>query len=370
MDETQEAPPTEEAGQPQRGGGLVKKLMVLGVLIIAGGCLYWQFSDAIDLQKLAAQENKLVDAAEQNPAIVLGLAFLIYVTVTALSLPAATIITMGIGLLCHKVFGELAGLLIAVVVVSFASTSGATLAFLMSRYVLRDSIQHKFGDRLEKFNEALQREGAFYLFTLRLIPVVPFFVINLVMGLTPIRVRTFWWVSQLGMLAGTCVYVYAGSTIPSIEQIVDRSQLRAEEIQDWPGFLVQLRPTTHSGADGPAHQIWELLPEDARQVIATSSSRSPLGDEDEAILLRGLNEIMKRRELSLAKPWYDVELKPQEISKLNRRLLERAFPDHILQPQPVLSVKLFLAFTLLGVFPLIIKKIVARVRLVTPESIV
>ncbi|MBT4867634.1 MAG: TVP38/TMEM64 family protein, partial [Planctomycetaceae bacterium] len=103
-----------------------------------------------------------------------------------------------------------------------ASTTGATLSFLMSRYLLRDLIQNKFGNRLQKFNEALEREGAFYLFSLRLIPVVPFFVINLVMGLTPIRVRTFWWVSQVGMLAGTCVYVFAGTRIPSLKEIVDK----------------------------------------------------------------------------------------------------------------------------------------------------
>jgi uncharacterized membrane protein YdjX (TVP38/TMEM64 family) len=95
----------------------------------------------------------------------------------------------------------------ALLVVSFASTTGTTLAFLLSRYLLRDAIQQKFGERLAGFNGALEREGAFYLFTLRLIPAVPFFVINVVMGLTPIRVWTFWWVSQLGMLPGTCVFV-------------------------------------------------------------------------------------------------------------------------------------------------------------------
>ena len=93
------------------------------------------------------------------------------------------------------------------------------MAFLITRYLLRDAIRSKFGARLQAFDEALEREGAFYLFTLRLIPAVPFFVINAVMGLTQIRLWTFWWVSQLGMLAGTCVYVYAGSTIPSLQEL-------------------------------------------------------------------------------------------------------------------------------------------------------
>jgi uncharacterized membrane protein YdjX (TVP38/TMEM64 family) len=99
------------------------------------------------------------------------------------------------------------------VLVSFASTTGATIAFLLSRYLLRDWIEAKFGQRLAEVNASLDRDGAFYLFSLRLIPQIPFFVINVVMGLTRMRVWTFWWVSQLGMLAGTLVYVYAGSTI-------------------------------------------------------------------------------------------------------------------------------------------------------------
>jgi uncharacterized membrane protein YdjX (TVP38/TMEM64 family) len=106
-------------------------------------------------------------------------------------------------------------------VVSFASTAGATMAFLLSRFLFRDAIERRFGERLDKFNLALQREGPFFLFTLRLIPAVPFFVINAVMGLTPIRTWTFWWVSQLGMLAGTTVYVYAGSSVPSLQTLAD-----------------------------------------------------------------------------------------------------------------------------------------------------
>ena len=92
----------------------------------------------------------------------------------------------------------------------------------MSRFLFRDVIQHRFGDRLDNFNRALQREGPFYLFSLRLIPAVPFFVINAVMGLTPIPARTFWWVSQVGMLPGTAVYVYAGSSVPGLQRLAEK----------------------------------------------------------------------------------------------------------------------------------------------------
>ena len=119
------------------------------------------------------------------------------------------------------VFGWYFGFRDALVLVSFASTAGATLAFLLSRFLFRDTIQRRFGDRLASFNESLEREGPFYLFTLRLIPAVPFFVINAVMGLTPLKVWTFWWVSQVGMLAGTVVYVYAGSSVPNLDTLAE-----------------------------------------------------------------------------------------------------------------------------------------------------
>ncbi|HUJ00177.1 MAG TPA: FAD-dependent oxidoreductase [Usitatibacter sp.] len=131
--------------------------------------------------------------------------FAIYVVVTGLSLPGAAILTLAGGAIFGLAWGTL--------LVSFASTIGATLAFLASRFVLRDWVQSRFGDKLKPVNEGVAREGAFYLFALRLVPAFPFFVINLVMGLTPIRARTFYWVSQIGMLAGTVVYVYAGTQL-------------------------------------------------------------------------------------------------------------------------------------------------------------
>ncbi len=137
--------------------------------------------------------------------------FAIYVAVTALSLPGAAIMTLA--------GGAIFGLLVGTLVVSFASTIGATLAFLVSRFLLRDWVQARFGDKLRAINDGMARDGAFYLFTLRLVPLFPFFVINLVMGLTPIATRTFYWVSQLGMLAGTLVYVNAGTQLAQIDSL-------------------------------------------------------------------------------------------------------------------------------------------------------
>ena len=137
--------------------------------------------------------------------------FAIYVAVTGLSLPGAAILTLA--------GGAIFGLLWGVVIVSFASTIGATLAFLASRFVLRDWVQAKFGDKLRPVNDGIAREGAFYLFALRLVPAFPFFVINLVMGLTPIRAATFYWVSQVGMFAGTVVYVYAGTQLAQVTSL-------------------------------------------------------------------------------------------------------------------------------------------------------
>jgi len=145
----------------------------------------------------------------QHGAAVIGAYFLLYVLVTALSLPGAVVMTLAGGAL----FGFATG----VVVISFASSIGATLACLAARYVLRDWVQSRFGDKLSRVNEGFEREGAYYLFTMRLIPAFPFFLVNLLMGLTPMPARTYYWVSQLGMLPGTLVFVNAGSQLARID---------------------------------------------------------------------------------------------------------------------------------------------------------
>ncbi|KAF7763033.1 mercuric reductase [Pseudoalteromonas undina] len=147
----------------------------------------------------------------QSPLLVIGGFFLLYILVTALSLPGAAILTLAAGAL----FGLAQGLLVA----SFASSIGATLAFLVSRYLLRDTIKKRFPERLAAIDTGVEKEGAFYLFTLRLVPVFPFFLINLLMGLTAIKSWTFYWVSQVGMLAGTFVFVNAGTQLAQIESL-------------------------------------------------------------------------------------------------------------------------------------------------------
>ncbi len=185
----------------------MKKRIALGVVLVV--CIGLFF--ALDLQRHLTLEaiqmslDRLRNLyATHGPAMV-GAYFATYTLMAALSLPGAVV--MGLA------GGAIFGFWVATVAVSFASTLGATLAFLMSRYLFQDLVQRRFGARLAAVNEGVKREGAWYLFTLRLIPVFPFFVINLIMGLTPIRVWTFYWVSQLGMLGGTMVFVNAGKEL-------------------------------------------------------------------------------------------------------------------------------------------------------------
>jgi uncharacterized membrane protein YdjX (TVP38/TMEM64 family) len=196
---------------PQQGKSPGVRIAVLVLFLAVAGTGFWMFGSELTLSKLATREAAFRQYQQDRPILTYLTAFLVYVTVTGLSLPGATPMSLFLAWL----FGFWRSLIL----VSMGSTTGATVAFLLSRCVFRQSIIIRFGERLEKFNAALQREGAFYLFTLRLIPAVPFFVINAVMGLTPIRIRTFWWVSQLGMLPGTIVYVYAGSRVPDLQTL-------------------------------------------------------------------------------------------------------------------------------------------------------
>ena len=196
---------------PQRSK--VLRLIAFVAIVGIAAFLFFQYRAFLSLDELAKHESALRDYQTANPRIVLGLAFLIYVVATGLSLPGALVLSLAYA----WYFGFAKGVLL----VSFASTAGATIAFLTSRYLLRDAIQNRFADRLKSFNAKLDAEGALYLFSLRLIPVVPFFVINLVMGLTRMRATTFWWVSQLGMLPGTMAYIYAGSSFPSLAELAE-----------------------------------------------------------------------------------------------------------------------------------------------------
>ncbi len=184
-------------------------LVVIAALLAA--FFVFDLGQHLNLATLKSRQADLQAFYEGHRLLTVGLFFLTYVAVTGLSLPGATLLTLA--------GGGIFGLLWGTVIISFASSIGATLAFLASRFLLRDAIQTRYGDRLKALNAGIERDGAFYLFTLRLIPVFPFFVINLAMGLTPLRTRTFYWVSQLGMLAGTIVFVNAGTQLAKISTL-------------------------------------------------------------------------------------------------------------------------------------------------------
>ncbi|MBU6951555.1 FAD-dependent oxidoreductase [Hahella sp. HN01] len=182
-------------------------LLLLALLI--GAFFLFDLNRYFSLEYFAEQREAISAYTTANPFTAAAIYFLVYVVVTGLSLPAATVLTL--------VGGAVFGLFEGTLLVSFASVIGSTVAFLVSRLSLRDWVQGRFGDSLQAINAGVEREGAMYLFGLRLVPLFPFFVINLVMGLTPIKTRTFFWVSQLGMLPGTIVYVNAGTQLGQVQ---------------------------------------------------------------------------------------------------------------------------------------------------------
>ena len=189
--------------------GRIVVLVVIAALVAA--FFVFDLKQYFSLDYFKQQQAAIEAYYRAHPLQTAAIYFLVYVLVTGLSLPGAAIMTLA--------GGAIFGLLWGTVIVSFASSIGATLAFLASRFLFREAIQRKFGDKLAAINRGVEKEGAFYLFALRLVPAFPFFVINLVMGLTPLRTRTFYWVSQLGMLAGTLVYVNAGTQIARIDSL-------------------------------------------------------------------------------------------------------------------------------------------------------
>ena len=192
---------------------MTKSRIVLLVAIAALIAAFFAFDlkAYFSLEYFKQQQSAISAYFDAHPLQTAAIFFAIYVAVTGLSLPGAALMTI--------VGGAIFGLLWGTLIISFAASIGATLAFLSSRFLFRDAIQAKFGDKLAAINRGVEKEGAFYLFALRLVPAFPFFVINLVMGLTPMKTRTFYWVSQLGMLAGTIVYVNAGTQIAQIDSL-------------------------------------------------------------------------------------------------------------------------------------------------------
>lgn len=191
---------------------LIQRLLIVVAILV--GVMLFKFLGlgqylSLDYLKASQDTFTLVYAHHRLPVIATYMA--IYIVVTALSLPGAAVMTLAGG----AMFGFWVGLL----VVSFASTIGATLACFVARFLLRDWVQNKFGEKLSRINKGIEKEGSFYLFSLRLVPIFPFFVINLAMGLTPMKLWTFYWVSQMGMFPGTMVYVNAGKELGRIKSL-------------------------------------------------------------------------------------------------------------------------------------------------------
>jgi len=190
----------------------MKKLILLLLIgLLAAAFFLFDLHQLLTLDGVKAGLEQFETWRSADPLMIGGVFFLFYVVVTGLSLPGAVLMTL--------TAGALFGLLWGTVIVSFASSAGATLAFLVSRYLLRDAVQNRFGERIKAINNGVKKEGAFYLFTLRLVPLFPFFLINLLMGLTPMRAATFYGVSQLGMFAGTVVYINAGTQLAQLDSL-------------------------------------------------------------------------------------------------------------------------------------------------------
>ena len=190
----------------------MKKIsLVIAILLLVSIFFAFNLDRYLTLHSLQQSQHDFAQMNAQSPWLMPSAFFVLYVMATALSLPGAIILTLAAG--------ALFGLAMGTLLVSFASTIGATLAFLVSRFVLRDSVQQRFGNKLKAINDGIAKDGALYLFTLRLVPLFPFFLINLLMGLTPIKTRTFYWVSQVGMLAGTLVFVNAGTQLAQLQSL-------------------------------------------------------------------------------------------------------------------------------------------------------
>lgn len=195
--------------EEQKNSGYQKHFLIVAVLTIIGMFFYFDLHTYLSFEALKGSRDSFSAYYQQNQVLTVSIFLGVYILATALSLPGATILTLA--------GGALFGLTTGTIVVSLASTTGATLAFLGCRFLLRDWVSVKFGAKLKSLNEGVEKDGAFYLFTLRLVPVFPFFMINLAMGLTPISAVKFFFVSQIGMLPGTIVYVNAGTQLANLE---------------------------------------------------------------------------------------------------------------------------------------------------------
>jgi uncharacterized membrane protein YdjX (TVP38/TMEM64 family) len=191
---------------------MIKKIiLILFIIVLIAAFFIFDLNQYLSLAYIKESRVQLSSFYAENTILTIAIYILVYIAITALSLPGAAIMTLA--------GGAMFGFVVGVIAVSFASTIGASLAFLVSRYLLRSWVEKKWGDRLVTINAGFEKEGGLYLFSLRLIPVFPFWIINLLMGLTRMKLITFYWVSQVGMLAGTMVYVNAGKELGKINSL-------------------------------------------------------------------------------------------------------------------------------------------------------
>ncbi|MBF0242001.1 MAG: TVP38/TMEM64 family protein [Desulfamplus sp.] len=190
---------------------IVRSIVVLVIVAIIGLFFALDIQKYLTFEYLKSSQKLFQSYYTENQLITIVIYMALYITITSLSLPGAVIMTLA--------GGALFGLWLGLLLVSFASTIGATISFLAARFLLKDYVQQKLGEKLKAANDGIEKDGAFYLFTLRLVPLFPFFIINLVMGLTSIRTSIFYIVSQIGMLPGTFVYINAGRQLGKIESL-------------------------------------------------------------------------------------------------------------------------------------------------------
>lgn len=187
------------------------RVAMLAAIVGLVGIMYYEFSDYLSLEYLATKEAALRDLQSQHPIASYAIVFLLYTVLLAIGVPLCALMTI----ICGWLFGFIPAILLA----SFGSTAAGALNFIGCRYFFRDWVEKTLGDTLEKFNEQLEESAAFYLFVTRLIPQIPFVLVNLLMGLSPISLKTFWWVSQLAMLPALLVFVWIGTTLPNLKTI-------------------------------------------------------------------------------------------------------------------------------------------------------
>lgn len=188
-----------------------KIILALVVIALIGAFFAFDLQQYLSLEYLKQQQGALNEFYADKPLLVAGAFFIMYVTFASLALPAATLLTLAAG----AIFGFWTGFIL----VSFASTIGATIAFILTRYLFHESVEAKFGDRLKAMNTGIEKEGAFYVFGMRLVPLFPFVMVNSLLALTKLKTWTFYWASQIGMLAGTAVFVNAGTQLAKIESL-------------------------------------------------------------------------------------------------------------------------------------------------------